>query len=214
MPNWVFNRVSLRGDADTLAKVKEQLNKPYSYEMFNSLTKTMNRMEVNEPVFAFWNVIAPDDLSAYAGGEDDDRVLPYWYTWNNSNWNTKWGAADPSVRYTVESALISYNELTYEFNTAWDAPHPVIRALAEQYPTLEIRFYYEEEQGWGGEYATKGGEMLWQNEWDIPNSHADFEGLGRECNCDTLYDEPDYWFEDCPIDTDTYQWIDGSWTIK
>lgn len=212
MPNWVANTVWIRGDADTLAKVKEQLNKSYSYEMYNSLTKTMERVEVNEPVFAFWNVIAPDDLSAYAGGEDGDRVFPDWYDWNNSNWNTKWSARDADLEEWVHPDL-EYYELRYGFNTAWDAPHPVIKTLSEQYPTLEIRFYYEEEQGWGGEYLIKGGKMLWQTEWDIPNSHADFESLGRECQCD-FYDDPEYWFEDCPIDTDKYQWIDGSWTTK
>jgi hypothetical protein len=82
--------------------------------------------------------------------------------------------------------------------------------LSEQYPTLEFDYEYEEEQGWGGSCTFKGGEDIACNEYDIPSSHSDHKALDRECNCDHDSD-PAYWYEDCPVDTTKYQWVDEEW---
>jgi hypothetical protein len=76
--------------------------------------------------------------------------------------------------------------------------------LSEQYPTLNFDYEYEEEQGWGGSCTFLGGEDIACNEYDIPSSHADYEALERECQCQ--YEDIEYAFEDCPMDTTKYKW--------
>lgn len=51
---------------------------------------------------------------------------PSWYSWACANWGTKWNAYD----ITVDASGEIY------FTTAWSAPHPVMAALAEKFPTL------------------------------------------------------------------------------
>lgn len=58
-----------------------------------------------------------------------------WYGWRNANWGTKWNSAAPVVSRSEEV-------LEYEFDTAWDAPKPVIRAFRKQFPRVKISFRY------------------------------------------------------------------------
>jgi hypothetical protein len=45
-----------------------------------------------------------------------------WYDWNTKNWGTKWGAYD----------VVSVEPRVLRFETAWSAPHPVIKELAKK----------------------------------------------------------------------------------
>lgn len=87
-----------------------------------------------------------------------------------------------------------------------------IERLSRQYPTLEFDLEYEEEQGWGGSATYVDGEIVNESHYDIPNSHADYTNLNKDCNCESEID-PEYWFKDCPIDTTKYQWDEelGEW---
>ena len=60
-----------------------------------------------------------------------------WYDWrtNPKNWNTKWNAYDCS--YQGDGVL--------RFQTAWTAPHPVIRKLSETYPDVAISHEWADE---------------------------------------------------------------------
>lgn len=60
-----------------------------------------------------------------------------WYEWrtNPDHWNTKWNAYD--CEYLGAGVL--------RFQTAWSAPHPVIRALASAYPEVCITHEWADE---------------------------------------------------------------------
>lgn len=60
---------------------------------------------------------------------------PTWYEWAIKHWDTKWNA----YGYDQEQDYSSGN--TISFQTAWNAPHPVIEKLAENYP--EVSFEHE-----------------------------------------------------------------------
>ncbi|MBO4366595.1 MAG: hypothetical protein J5843_02945 [Clostridia bacterium] len=101
-----------------------------------------------------------------------------WYEWRTDpdNWNTKWNAYD--CRYEGDGVL--------RFETAWTAPHPVIRALAERFPDASFTHAWADEDiGYncgrcryaGGrlteeyepenrEEATRFGEDLWEETGD------------------------------------------------
>jgi hypothetical protein len=72
--------------------------------------------------------------------------------------------------------------------------------MVEKFPTLTFKFNCEEEQGWGVEFEGTDGELMVADEWDIPESHADFKARDNVdgCACAHYSDEPDEWYDDCP----------------
>ena len=192
----------------------------------------------DNPVFAFWNIVKPTDLETYYGEDvykgnanikkDDDGKFDGesfmqefvrsmkedqdWYHWNCRNWGTKWDVAVSNGDEYADTRMEKTDDdcVMYHFNTAWSPVGEVLIKLSEQYPTLEFDYEYEEEQGWGGKAVFVNGEEISSDEWDIPSSHADHNKLERECNCEHDLD-PAYWYEDCPVDTTKYQWVDEEW---
>lgn len=171
-----------------------------------------------ESPLSFWNFVCPTDeeLPYYFGHktkpEDEDdpdatadermaKALTFsgsgWYDWNVRNWGVKWDAGDVELE-----DFGSY--LTYRFQTPWGIAEPAFEAMVKQHPELDFDFDCEEEQGWGAEFTSSDGEdegeersLIQTNEWEIPESHADYVKLGRgECICD--WQDEDSWFDDCP----------------
>jgi len=215
MPNWVFNHLSISGEPDQIEKVKNQLNKPIEKRYFNGQKNEVEVVKYSNPIFSFWNIVAPPDdkLDQYFE-TNGSRKNPEtgemertgqsewnWYQFNNREWGTKWDiAVSDEAKYSDTSLEEeSNNYLRYRFDTAWSPPLPAIAKLAEQYPELTITIGYEEEQGWGGEIEFQGEESNVLEEWDIPESHADYVKLDREDSCSCAHNEDqDDWFDDCP----------------
>lgn len=177
-----------------------------------------------ESPMSFWNFVKPEDeeLPYYFGNkvkEEDkpDESLSHeeqlaksltfsgsgWYDWNIRNWGCKWDASEEELDSDL-TTLKDTDSISYRFSTAWSPPEGVFRAMVEQHPELDFDFSCEEEQGWGMEWTSSdGGEegeersLILTKEWDIPNSHAEHEDLGRSCVCE--YEEnSDEWYDDCP----------------
>ena len=224
MPNWVSNSLSVSGDSATLKAMAEKLNTPVTkhHPELSNVDGEWKEVEATQlfsnPIFSFFNVIAPTDLETYYATPklepriekefnpwpsilNDIATKNDWYNWNVRNWGTKWDiAAFDGEQYgstTVEE--ISPEQLLYHFQTAWSPVFPVIEKLSEQYPTLVFDYEYEEEQGWGGEAAWKDGEITFQSQYDEPNSHTDFVERDNEdgCVCSWLEDS-ESWYDDCP----------------
>jgi hypothetical protein len=227
MPNWVFNSLVVSGQSKMeLQLLKEQLNKPFTvhHDSYNRETGQMEKKETHysNPVFAFWNIIAPTDLEAYYGEQThktdlDNFVQSFnnavqndnsWYYWNLRNWGCKWDVAvqDDEQYPDTRCEWTDAGELMYHFNTPWSQPEEAITKLSSQFPTLQFDLEYEEEQGWGGSMTIIDGEVVDESSYDIPQSHADYKNLDRieQCNCEQEYS--DYWFKDCPIDESKYKW--------
>ena len=231
MPNWVFNSLVVSGEQSELDKMVEQLNQPFEKHFpdskFNQETKEWDKTPAvqvyDNPVFAFWNIVKPTDLSAYYEEEvfkkptiaPEDFMQEFvrsmrddqdWYHWNCRNWGTKWdvgvvnGHEYPNTIKTVNDD----GSILYQFETAWSPVGEVLMKLSEQYPTLEFDYEYEEEQGWGGSCTFIGGEDVACDEYDIPMSHADYKDRDQECICE--YGDPENGYEDCPIDTTKFSW--------
>jgi hypothetical protein len=187
----------------------------------------------DNPVFAFWNIVKPTDLEAYYetdtfkgnknitidedGKMNNDSFMKEfvrsmkedqdWYHWNCRNWGTKWdvsvvnGNEYPNTIKTVNDD----GSILYQFETAWSPVGEVLMKLSEQYPTLNFDYEYEEEQGWGGSCTFLGGEDIACDEYDSPMSHSDYKERDKECQCE-WDDTPEYWYEDCPVDTTKFNW--------
>lgn len=168
---------------------------------------------------SFWNFVAPTDeeLPYYFGHktkpEDEDdpnatleermaKSLKFegsgWYDWNIRNWGCKWDAGSDELDTDLDEVKAGKEtSLTYRFETAWSPAEGAFRAMVEQHPELSFEFYCEEEQGWGVIYDGEAGELSVSKEWDIPQSHADYEALDKECWACGSGDEDDL-YDDCP----------------
>jgi hypothetical protein len=231
MPNWVFNSLVVSGEQSELDKMVEQLNQPFEKHFpdsnWNKETETWDKTPAvqvyDNPVFAFWNIVKPTDLSAYYEEEvfkkptiaPEDFMEEFvrsmrddqdWYHWNCRNWGTKWDVAvDNKTEYPNTIKTVNDDgSILYQFETAWSPVGEVLMKLSEQYPTLEFDYEYEEEQGWGGACTFLGGEDVACDEYDSPMSHRDHKDRDKECICE--YGDPENGYEDCPVDTTKFKW--------
>lgn len=200
MPNWVSNNLTVTGDVDMLELFKQRISSPYQLvvEKYEANKPTVRVPEVIEPVFSFWNIVKPpkDKLGLYhssANGKEDK--VWNWYHWNVTNWGVKWDASDAEITNDTET------EISYRFETPWGSASQVIELASRLYPELKFNLDYEEEQGWGAEINYTNGKVEVVREWDIPNSHADYEALDRSGSCACKWsDDPTDWYADCPKD--------------
>jgi Ferredoxin-like domain in Api92-like protein len=204
MPNWVYNSIGVaatKGDVDelerfiTLISTKPEFlqdddwvpEKSFSYHSFITLD-TKHRDEYNET----HGSQTVDGVRVQTGDTEFN-----WYVWNNANWGVKWDASSAEVEvYRSPEYGTSVN---IHFESPWGAPIEVFHSICEQFPTLDIDFEYEEEQGWGAMAKNVNGLYEVTAEWDIPQSHSDYVERDRvdSCNCSTSDDVED-WYDDCP----------------
>ena len=69
----------------------------------------------------------------FPDGTQDDR----WYHWQIANWGTKWDT-------DAECDEVESNCFECEFETAWSPAEGIYYALREQYPDVEISWFYDE----------------------------------------------------------------------
>lgn len=204
MPNWVYNNLSIapthehKDNPEAIADVERlisQVGAAYSTVQYDWHEKTLKEVQVEEPIFSFWNIVRPEgeDLQKYEESIGASGAMPFWYDWNCENWGTKWDASDVSCTFHEEG------KVEYSFSTPWAAPLPGLATLSAQYPRLEISLDWEEEQGFGGTFRFEEGEAYEIDYYDTPSCHREYVERGRECACD--YEGPI--FEDCPRDVDT-----------
>jgi hypothetical protein len=229
MPNWVFNSLVVSGEQSELDKMVEQLNQPFvkhfpehKFEN-NEIVWVADEQHYDNPVFAFWNIVKPTDLEAYYATEvftkkqlnGEEFMTEFvrsmkedqdWYHWNCRNWGTKWdvGVDNKSEYPNTIKTVNDDGSILYQFETAWSPVGEVLLKLSEQYPTLDFDYEYEEEQGWGGVCTFKNGVETASDEWEIPMSHQDYKDRDKDCQCE--YEDVEYAFEDCPVDTTKYKW--------
>lgn len=152
MPNWVYNSLVITGEADVIAKIKEQVSAPYETQHFDFVSGTSKPAKVEQP-FSFWNIIKPTDIGAYHDKADGDQSgRDHWYNWNLRNWGVKWDASDVD-----DSGEEDATTLVYTFSTPWGIPNEAMLALSEQYPTASLELEFEEETGWGGTIVYDNG---------------------------------------------------------
>lgn len=75
-----------------------------------------------------------------------------WYDWSVSNWGTKWDAYHQSMITTEDN-------VTFQFDTAWSPPIPVIEELVGLFPELNfVHSYFDEGHFFWGEARYVNGE--------------------------------------------------------
>lgn len=203
MPNWVYNRVTISGESEAIAKFKEQAGRSHP----DSFDETTGEIvyKADDPI-SFWNFIAPPqealDSGEYFGthgwkeGKQVGDTENNWYNFQCDKWGTKWDACEPDLEEE------STTHLVYRFDTAWSPPAPVFEAMVEQFQELDFGIWWEEEQGFGAELETtttdEGKALVVIEEWDIPDSHADYSKKDDLDSCRCAWeDNPHEWYDDC-----------------
>lgn len=78
-----------------------------------------------------------------------------WYDWKNNNWGTKWDTYDGDMDTPASE------ELTCNFQTAWNLPEPIFVIMAKLYPTMTFLIETVEEGGaFGGTIDIVNGEII------------------------------------------------------
>jgi hypothetical protein len=208
MPNWVYNALNIQGKPEQLEQLKTQLNQPFSviHDSWNIETGKMEKTPTsyNNPIFAFWNIVKPDNLDTYFGEQPKhDPTQPitfdsdHWYDWNIRNWGTKWDVAnkDENSPYNDTDMETTEKAVIYTFNTAWSVPLPALINLSSQYPELILHLFYQEETGWGGETEIMNGKIIRDMSYD------------SQCrDCDAL-DTMEYCENDCGEVCSSCHWL-------
>lgn len=127
MPNWTYNNVQFIGKTEDNVKQLQTMLKSDDNEfdfnnvipMPNELSDTVSGSENAKPE---WQKEQSKKLKAKYGADN-------WYDWSINNWGTKWNACNTEVE-------LNENVLNYTFETAWDAPREIVRALEHMKETI------------------------------------------------------------------------------
>ena len=203
MPNWVSNIMYVNGPLEDLDKLAFFLERDIEVHTWNSQLGTsdlvtehvcFSYMALRNPFEDPYNVTREEYHTVNGVGPSGvtGNTAGNWYNWNGMHWGVKWDACNPERDRSEENAL------RYSWESPWGPPDPTMfEELAKKFPTLAFSMWYEEEQGWGGEYEIVDGEIEQQWEWDIPECHQDYVDLEKSCQCE-YEDDPNYMFDDCP----------------
>lgn len=130
MPNHITNRVSFEGDKERIKELRESVKgQPWAESDDNTVSEFDFNKIIPPPANLVTGSLSLDEMASLA-----KQGIPNWYNWNIDNWGTKWNA------YKIAS-----DDDYIQFNTAWSTPEPVIKALSEKFPDVEIRVEYADE---------------------------------------------------------------------
>lgn len=139
------------------------------------------------------HVPSPSDQYDFASRSGDKLLMTYaeagkryvdnlekhgaatWYGWCTENWGTKWNACDAS-----------WDGETLVFQTAWDAPWPIIDAVAQRFCSVDILHEWadEDEAPYCGAAEYRGGEristVIYSGEEGIKAADRIWESFWRE----------------------------------
>lgn len=232
MANYVNTSLHITGPVDDLNAFKAHIDIVPEYvqreiQEYNEANKDVFIKEAGGPYspkpltysgFSFHSFITPpiENYEVYKGthgfvdGQLVGREDENWYNWNTSNWGTQGDAMIGELDvYTDRTGCATSIQIRFE--TKWTAPTGLWQALTDKFPNLSFEVWWEEEQNYGQELTLFNGDVSVDREWDIPESHQDWENLGRteECICQWM-DETDNYFDDCPDktyqNTDIHLW--------
>lgn len=86
---------------------------------------------------------------------DRFRIETGGYAWCVQNWGTKWDLSDDTIIVQTDKIL------SYQFDTAWSPPIPVVMEMSRQFPLLSFTLTYDEPgMCFKGKYKVKAGKVL------------------------------------------------------
>lgn len=129
MPNWTTNlvyiscKMSARDDIIKALTGYDASTQSESVFDFNKLIP----MPEHSDDFQAHGDLGYDVIHSGKPRTDDNN----WYEWSSRNWGTKWPACDAEITNSDLSDEPD-TEIRYRFDTAWDAPRPIVDALRKK----------------------------------------------------------------------------------
>lgn len=108
-------------------------------EDYDFLVEGINRMK--NKYNNLKDMKTPEDIGKEYLSNLDQYGCLTWYDWSVKNWGTKWNACDTYVPQDQNK-----DTFVVTFETAWDAPLPIINKIFEDNPGLFIKYTWAEEQ--------------------------------------------------------------------
>lgn len=172
MPNWTANTITLRGDKQKRAAFKAKVKGENGDFDFNQIVRmpkeladTVSPTEVvatqkeADERNAVWkaHTYGGEEIRCITQEEADRRRKTYgstnWYDWSRANWGTKWNACHIELSKDDDS-------LTYDFDTAWDAPRALIEPITTLAQELGLLIVWDADHEDGGYESIVGTEEL------------------------------------------------------
>jgi hypothetical protein len=166
MPNWTSNHLYIEGDQADIRAFLEAVKWEDELFDFNRIipmpellkhTGSGGRTIEGKQVASWynvkpWNPQRPEEeeqVRLFTPEEEAELTAighRNWYSWANANWGTKWNASRPEI----EDSSIEHGYIEITFNTAWDAPIPVLQKMVEMFPklTFDCRWRHEDEDSY------------------------------------------------------------------
>ena len=138
MPNHTQNTLELTGNPQTVMAFVDQMGKHMDFEKV-----------IPPPANMFRENLRRQDVERCAR-----EGIPTWQDWQRKHWGTKWNAYQ-TEDVVVQKWSVNFTTATYRFQTAWDAPRPVIAAIIKQNTDIEVSGGYvlEGYEGCGSFYG-------------------------------------------------------------
>jgi hypothetical protein len=151
MPNWTTNQLIIEGDKDKIRELLDFIKGENGVIDFNKIIPMLEILKntasggctIDGKQVTSWYEDA--SITDWVERSKSQRLFTdeetaelqkigctSWYDWCCDHWGTKWNACEASI----EAEYDGYVEL--RFDTAWSAPEPVLEALREKFPNLEI----------------------------------------------------------------------------
>lgn len=143
MPNWVSNRLTIEGP---VADVEALVLMAAGREKVGEATAFTFNAFVKQPDDLFLGNVGPQEEKLYPGNKN-------WYGWNNNNWGTKWDCRDVDIQKVPTEPDAVNAVVIYTFTTAWSSPGPVVRALADRFPSLTVKHEWSDEDCSGSNHG-------------------------------------------------------------
>lgn len=184
MPNWVMNRVIVKGspeDVQTLVEYVKEGEVPFSFDKIIPMPKGLDEA-------ADEHKLSTAEKALLEAKRLKEFGYSGWYSWSIAKWGTKWGAVDAEIETKTEVELLSeigipVVRVEYNFDTAWDTCRPVLEALARAFPALCLEHdYIEEQPSFGGRDIYENGTCIQsvvlktpKDIWSLSEWHENFE---------------------------------------
>ena len=141
MPNWCDNRVTISSNTEDDSQFQELVAKFQDERPFNEIYpmpdfKTIPNKDSQLPVAE--EIKNPNGevitiTHNFPDGKNDDR----WYHWCIDNWETKWDV-------NLVGAEVDESYAEFQFQTAWGPADGIFDKIKEDYPDVDISWFYDE----------------------------------------------------------------------
>ena len=158
MPNWCYNKVIFSGTPNEITTLMEFVKEEETDFSFNAIIPMPSELRtIASPVRAFktkaevnaYNAQQPvpnfEIGKAITHAKHKALLKKYghaeWYNWSIANWGCKWDINPTEIEMSDDSG---HGCVSYSFDTPWGPPEGVYLAMTEQFPEVDISWFYDE----------------------------------------------------------------------